>query len=108
MAGKMPGVENTLPMMAGDGPYGSIEMGGMFTVIKVRAGISHYGDPGWYEQPKETRVRRAEPGSAPPEWRGEGGDEDNGPHERSIPPTPPRPALASRRRPAARRRTDAR
>ena len=75
MAGHMPGVENTLPMMAGDGPYGSIEMGGMFTIIKVRAGISDYGDPGWYDQPEDTRVRRAEPGSAPPEWRGEGGDE---------------------------------
>jgi hypothetical protein len=30
-------VENTLPMMAGQGPFGPIEMGGMFTVVKVRS-----------------------------------------------------------------------
>ena len=32
---------NTLPMMTGQGPFGSIEMGGMFTVIKVRDGLAH-------------------------------------------------------------------
>ena len=31
---------NTLPMMAGRGPFGLIEMGGMFTIFKVREGIS--------------------------------------------------------------------
>jgi FtsP/CotA-like multicopper oxidase with cupredoxin domain len=48
--------ENTLPMMAGSGPYGSIEMGGMFTVVKIRAGLAHddYRDPGWYKAPKGT------------------------------------------------------
>lgn len=71
MAGRMPGVQNTLPMMAGDGPYGPIEMGGMFTVIKVREGIEGYGDPGWYEQPEGTRVRVAGADEIPPEWRGE-------------------------------------
>ena len=46
--------ENTLPMMAGAGPYGSIEMGGMFTVMKIRADQPHddYRDPGWYTPPK--------------------------------------------------------
>lgn len=29
--------ENTFPMMTGTGPYGPIEMGGMFTTLKVRA-----------------------------------------------------------------------
>jgi hypothetical protein len=32
---QMPLPENTLPMMAGNGPYGNIEMGGMFTVVKI-------------------------------------------------------------------------
>jgi len=48
--------ENTLPMMTGEGPFGPIEMGGMFTVLKVRDGQKpgDYGDPGWYEHPKGT------------------------------------------------------
>ena len=52
----MPLPENTLPMMTGDGPFGPIEMGGMFTVFKVREGIGHndYKDPGWYKHPKGT------------------------------------------------------
>src|SRR5271168_2088692 len=37
----MPLPENTLPMMAGAGPYGNIEMGGMFTVMKIREGLAH-------------------------------------------------------------------
>ena len=28
--------KNTLPMMAGDGPFGPMGMGGMFTLFKVR------------------------------------------------------------------------
>jgi hypothetical protein len=48
-------LENTLPMMTGDGPFGSIEMGGMFTLFKIREGLRDYDtDPGWYEQPKGT------------------------------------------------------
>ncbi len=27
--------DNTLPMMTGQGPFGPIEMGGMFTVVKI-------------------------------------------------------------------------
>lgn len=46
------GVPNTLPMMAGAGPFGNIEMGGMFTLVKIRDGISSYADPGWYDHPK--------------------------------------------------------
>ncbi len=49
---------NTIPMMGGDGPFGSIGMGGMFTVLKIREGISSYEDPGWYAQPKGTAVRK--------------------------------------------------
>jgi FtsP/CotA-like multicopper oxidase with cupredoxin domain len=53
---RMPLPENTLPMMDGKGPFGQIEMGGMFTMIKVREGLARgdYRDPGWYAHPKGT------------------------------------------------------
>jgi hypothetical protein len=53
---QMPLPENTLPMMAGNGPYGNIEMGGMFTVVKIREGLARgdYRDPGWYRAPKDS------------------------------------------------------
>ncbi len=44
----MPGPENTLPMMMGEGPFGNLEMGGMFTVVKIRETLDGEGDPGWY------------------------------------------------------------
>ena len=53
---EMPLPDNTLPMMAGQGPFGPIEMGGMFTTVKVREGLAanDYQDPGWYQHPKGT------------------------------------------------------
>jgi FtsP/CotA-like multicopper oxidase with cupredoxin domain len=54
--GHLKGPDNTLPMMTGRGPYGPMEMGGMFTVLKVREGIESYEDPGWYAQPVGTRA----------------------------------------------------
>lgn len=56
MAHMMPLPENTLPMMTGEGPFGPIEMGGMFTVVKVRDDQKpgDYSDPGWYEHPEGT------------------------------------------------------
>src|SRR5690554_3091363 len=51
-AGHMPGPENTLAMMMGKGQFGNMEMGGMFTVIKVRDQLA--GDPGWYQHPAGT------------------------------------------------------
>ena len=37
------------------GPFGSIFMGGMFTILKVREGLANYDeDPGWYENPPGT------------------------------------------------------
>ncbi|MCE9592090.1 MAG: copper oxidase [Planctomycetes bacterium] len=42
---------NSLPMRGGPGPFGYIDMGGMFTVLKVRDGITGYDDPGWYKHP---------------------------------------------------------
>jgi FtsP/CotA-like multicopper oxidase with cupredoxin domain len=52
----MPLPENTLPMMTGTGQYGAIDMGGMFSVVKVRAGLAKgdYKDPGPYKHPKGT------------------------------------------------------
>jgi hypothetical protein len=48
--------ENTLPMMTGQGPHGPIEMGGMFTVFKVREELTSYKDPGWYVNPPGTQA----------------------------------------------------
>ena len=47
---------NTLPMMTGQGQFGAIEMGGMFTTVKVREGLGRndYKDPGDYKFPKGT------------------------------------------------------
>jgi hypothetical protein len=61
---EMPLPDNTLPMMTGQGPYGAIEMGGMFTTVKVRRGLARddYKDPDWYQQP---------PGTQAYEWTGE-------------------------------------
>jgi manganese oxidase len=58
-SGHMRGPENTLAMMAGKGPYGNIEMGGMFTLIKVRDGLAadDYRDPGWYAHPPGTQPK---------------------------------------------------
>lgn len=53
---QMPLPNNTLPMMDAQGPFGGIEMAGMFTVLKVRDGLARndYRDPGWYKHPKGT------------------------------------------------------
>jgi hypothetical protein len=43
-------------MMAGQGPYGAVGMGGMFSVLKVRKDQKpgDYSDPGWYQHPPGT------------------------------------------------------
>jgi hypothetical protein len=43
-------------MMTGSGPFGAIEMGGMFTVMKIREGMARddYSDPGPYKHPAGT------------------------------------------------------
>jgi FtsP/CotA-like multicopper oxidase with cupredoxin domain len=53
---EMPMPDNTLPMMTGFGQFGPIEMGGMFTVMKVREGLApnDYRDPGPYKNPEGT------------------------------------------------------
>src|SRR5215468_10565142 len=51
--------DNTLPMMTGFGQFGPIEMGGMFTVFKVREDLAanDYSDPGPYKNPEGTVAR---------------------------------------------------
>ena len=46
--------KNSIPMVGGNGPFDYIAMGGMFTVLKVRDGITNYEDPGWYKHPPGT------------------------------------------------------
>ncbi|MDB5757102.1 MAG: putative multicopper oxidase, partial [Burkholderia sp.] len=70
---EMPLPDNTLPMMTGAGPFGNIEMGGLFTMVKIRRDQKpgDYGDPGWYKHPK---------GTVAYEWTGD------------MPPAPQAPA----------------
>ena len=78
---EMPLPDNTFPMMTGTGPFGPLEMGGMFTTLKVRAdqAAGDYRDPGDFKQAAGTRAyewqgapantprpaRNDTPGSAP-------------------------------------------
>jgi hypothetical protein len=72
----MPLPENTLPMMTGAGPYGDIEMGGMFTMMKIRANLAHgdYADPGWYKAPAGSVAYLWEGEAPAAERRAEAGD----------------------------------
>lgn len=51
--------KNSIPMVGGPGPFGYIDMGGMFTIVKVRPNLTSYEDPGWYDNPPETIARPA-------------------------------------------------
>ena len=55
---QMPIPDQTLPMMTGTGPYGPVEMGGMFSMLKVRKEQKpgDYKDPGWFKQPAGTQA----------------------------------------------------
>ena len=55
--------DNTAAMMAGQGPFGAVGMGGMFSVVKVRKEQKpgDYTDPGWFKHP---------PGTVAYEWTG--------------------------------------
>lgn len=69
--GHMPGPDNTLPMMMGQGRYGNLEMGGMFTLVKVRDNLTDDNltddnptldnltkDPGLYSPPEGTQAKK--------------------------------------------------
>ena len=47
----MPMPKNSIPMVGAKGPHGYISMGGMFTLLKVRDGLTSYADPGFYQSP---------------------------------------------------------
>jgi FtsP/CotA-like multicopper oxidase with cupredoxin domain len=47
----MPVPKNSIPMVGAQGPHGYISMGGMFTMLKVRDGLTSYADPGFYKSP---------------------------------------------------------
>ncbi|MEJ7727755.1 MAG: copper oxidase [Polyangiaceae bacterium] len=52
---KMPVPDNSIPMSGAAGPFGTITMGGMFTMLKVREQLASYdADPGWYQHPAGT------------------------------------------------------
>jgi FtsP/CotA-like multicopper oxidase with cupredoxin domain len=48
--GQMAMPRNSIPMLGGQGPFGPIDMGGMFTIVKVRDDMNYDQDPGWYTQ----------------------------------------------------------
>jgi manganese oxidase len=49
---EMPMPANSISMMGSPGPFSKIDMGGMFTIVKVRDSLR--GDPGWFANPKGT------------------------------------------------------
>ncbi|MBP9086578.1 MAG: copper oxidase [Kofleriaceae bacterium] len=55
---KMP--HNSISMRGGPGPFSNIDMGGMFTVVKVRQKLPANGaDPGWFDNPAGTVATNA-------------------------------------------------
>ncbi|MFM8518145.1 MAG: multicopper oxidase family protein [Nevskiaceae bacterium] len=68
---RMPLPANTLPMMMGEGPFGALGRGGMFSVVKVRRNQKRgdYTDPGWFKHPPGT-VAYEYQGDTPPPVRG--------------------------------------
>ena len=58
----MPAPANSLPMRSTPGPYGPIDMGGMFTILKVRDNPDAEDGSGWYRPPPGTLADLASPG----------------------------------------------
>jgi hypothetical protein len=57
----MNSVGHSVPnLMGGTGSFGTVDMGGMFTVLKVRDHLeaNDYNDPGWYDNPKGAVAHR--------------------------------------------------
>jgi FtsP/CotA-like multicopper oxidase with cupredoxin domain len=53
---RMPIPKNSIAMLMGKGQFGVIDMGGMFTILKVRDRIDGYDDPGDYQFPAGSRA----------------------------------------------------
>jgi FtsP/CotA-like multicopper oxidase with cupredoxin domain len=58
---RMPIPPNSLPMRGGPGPFGTIDMGGMFTVLKVRDNPDGADPNAWYTHPPGTLADLADP-----------------------------------------------
>lgn len=56
----MPIPPNSLPMKGGMGPFSYIDMGGMFSVLKVRDNPERADPDGWYVHPAGTVAMRAD------------------------------------------------
>ncbi len=56
---KMTLPDNSISMLGGDGPFGLIDMGGMFTILKVRKKLKGNVDPGWFDHPQGTVASEA-------------------------------------------------
>ena len=55
----MPVPRNSIPMVGAQGKHDYIDMGGLFTIVKVRENLTSYDDSGWYENPPGTLARLA-------------------------------------------------
>ncbi len=66
--GGMPVPRNSIPMRGGEGPFGAIDMIGMFTVLKVREELASYDRSGWYEHPKGTVAAATNPDELRAAW----------------------------------------
>jgi hypothetical protein len=51
---RMPVPRNSIPMVGGRGQFGTIDMGGMFTILKVRDNPTREDATGWYQHPHGT------------------------------------------------------
>jgi FtsP/CotA-like multicopper oxidase with cupredoxin domain len=58
---EMPIPPNSLPMRGAAGPFGYIDMGGMFTILKVREDPKKADPAGWYRHPEGTLAGPADP-----------------------------------------------
>jgi FtsP/CotA-like multicopper oxidase with cupredoxin domain len=58
---QMPMPENSTPMRGGPGPFGTIDMGGMFTILKVRDKPQPADVEGWFAHPPGTVSDKADP-----------------------------------------------
>ena len=88
---EMPMPDNTLPMMTGFAQFGPVEMGGMFTVVKVREGLAanDYKDPGWYKHPPGTVAYAVANSTAPsPQRAGPAAATPDGANLRAVKPGP--------------------
>ncbi len=55
----MPTPAGSIAMLGGPGPHGRIDMGGLFTILKIRKTLPPGGDPGWYVNPPGTVASEA-------------------------------------------------